>query len=293
MDAGAMLEEESARRRHIPLPVAVAGAVRAGRRAWDDDPEARAAARRAIFAVCGIEHDDLARAHLVEHAVREELIWRAWDAPLGRWTGAEHLDAAIASRRGVVCSFVHSGPFPGVTAAIASRTDRLHLVTGAWMFLPYEGDAESARTVRWLANLQALPVTLVGNAGSYGALADALRAGDAVLTAFDAPGSRPTPFLRQTIRLASGTARLAVETGALVVPIWRARERWRMRTVVGEPIEPGTDPDDLHERLARVHSAWILARPAALEDPTREGWWGDRITLPSAPPALDFRAAPT
>ena len=173
---------------------------------------------------------------------------------------------------------MHSGPFPGVTAAIASRTDRLHVVTGAWMFLPYEGDAESARRVRWLANLQALPVTLVGNAGSYGALADALRAGDAVLTAFDAPGSRPTPSCEQTIRLASGTARLAVETGALVVPIWRARERWRMRTVVGEPIEPGNDPDDLHERLARAalrldprssgrargpHAGGLVGRPAS------------------------------
>ena len=284
-----MLEEEAARRRRIPLPVAVATAVRAGRRAWEIDPAAREMARRAIFAVAGIEHDGLARAHLVENAVREELIWRPWDARRGRWTGAEHLDAALATGRGVVFSFVHSGPFPGVTAAIASRTDRLHVVTGTWMFLPYEGDDESARRVRWLANLQALPVTLLTHVGSYQALADALRGGGAVLTAFDAPGPRPTAFLHREIRLATGTARLAVETGALVVPIWRARERWRMRTIVGEPIEPGDDPDVLHERLARLHSAWILARPAALEDPTREGWWGVDIALPGASAAAARR----
>ena len=115
-----------------------------------------------------------------------------------------------------------------------------------------------------------------------------------MLTAFDAPGSRPTRFLRQTIRLATGTARLAVETGALVVPIWRARERWRMRTVVGEPIEPGTIPTTCTSGWPALHSAWILARPAALEDPDAGGLVGLRHRAPRrSARALDFRAAPT
>jgi lauroyl/myristoyl acyltransferase len=102
-----------------------------------------------------------------------------------------------------------------------------------------------------------------------------LRRGGLVANAFDVPGDEPTPFLGRDVRLVSGTARLAAETGALVVPVWRARVRWRVITVAGEPLDPRSFADwrALQRALAAVHGGWIRRRPAALEDPVRPEWW--------------------
>ena len=94
-----------------------------------------------------------------------------------------------------------------------------------------------------------------------------LRAGELVVTAFDMPAGQ-TAFSGRRVALASGTA-LAFETRALVVPIWRARDRWRVRDDRGA-VDPTDHASwhDLHTALGDP-SRWILARPAALEDPCR------------------------
>src|SRR5687768_13722326 len=98
MDAESMLAREHRRRRLVPSPVAVAAAVARGRREWED-PERREAARAAIDFVVGpvVERDALARQHLVEHAVREELIWRPWQFRGARLDGREHVERALAT----------------------------------------------------------------------------------------------------------------------------------------------------------------------------------------------------
>jgi hypothetical protein len=60
------------------------------------------------------------------------------------------------------------------------------------------------------------------------------------------------------------------------VPIWRARDRWRVFTTAAPAVDPAghLSWQELHDALAAIHSRWILARPAALEDPCRWGWWG-------------------
>ncbi len=272
-----MLAEEHRRRRRIPSPVAVAIAVARGRRAWRD-PQARAGARAAIDAIVGEvpERDALARRHLVETAVREELIWRPWQLSGARLEGRAHLEDALATGRGVIASFVHSGPFPGLAGALAAVTERPHALAGGWLFDRSDDEAEERRRLRWRANLDEAGVSLIEAWGSYAAVAGLLRAGELVALGFDVPGTTETDFIGRRIALVSGTARLAFETGALVVPVWRARDRWRPLTIAAPAVDPAAHAtwQELHAALATIHSRWILARPAALENPCRPGWWG-------------------
>jgi lauroyl/myristoyl acyltransferase len=277
VDAEAMLAKEDRRRRRIPSPVAVAVAVARGRRAWRD-PQARAGARAAIEAIVGNvpERDALARRHLVETAVREELIWRPWQLSGARLDGRAHLEDALATRRGVIASFVHSGPFPGVGGALAEVSDRTHTVVGGWLHDRSDDRAEERRRLRWRANLGLAGASVIEAAGSYAAIAALLRAGELVAMGFDVPGTDETEFIGRRIALVSGTARLAFETGALVVPVWRARDRWRPLTIAAPAVDPAGHAtwQELHAALASIHSRWILARPAELENPCRPGWWG-------------------
>ena len=128
VDAAAMLDEESARRRHIPLPVAVARAVRSrpprvGRRPRGASGRPPRDLRRVRHGARRPRPRPPRRARRARGADLAP-----WDAPRGGWTGAEHLEAAIATGRGVVFSFVHSGPVPG-----RDRGDRLaHRPARTW-----------------------------------------------------------------------------------------------------------------------------------------------------------------
>jgi lauroyl/myristoyl acyltransferase len=268
---------EGNRRRRVPSPVAVALAVARGRRLWRD-PESRARARAAIVAIVGDvpERDALARAHLIETAVREELIWRPWQLSGARFEGREHLEHALAQNRGAIASFVHTGPVPGVAISLAEVRSSVHAVAADWPFAPITDDAAGRRRAQWRANLDAAGISLVSARGSYARIAELLRRGELVLIAFDMVGRQETRFSGRGVRLASGTARLAFETGAPVVPVWRARDRWRPFTVAAPALDPADHAtwQDVHAALAAIHTRWILARPAALEDPCRPGWWG-------------------
>ena len=265
--------------RRIPARVAVAVAVARGRADWRD-PQARERARAAIEAIVGHvpEREALARAHLIESAVREELIWRPSHLDGAPFAGREHVEHALASGRGVIASFVHSGPFPGIARSLAEVSPSVHAVAADWAFVTSTDDAAGRRRAQWRAILDAAGVSLINAHGSYDAVAAVLRDGGLVVIAFDMSGGQQTTFSGRRVALASGTARLAFETRALVVPIWRARDRWRVRTIAAPAVDPAAHASwhDLHTALAAIHSRWILARPAALEDPCRPGWWGWR-----------------
>jgi hypothetical protein len=92
----------------------------------------------------------------------------------------------------------------------------------------------------------------------------------------DLPGSTPTAFLGKTVYMASGTARLAVETNSLVLPMACRPGRWgRWRVEIGEPLDPAdyASWQDLHQALATWHERWILEAPEYLEGPVRLGAW--------------------
>jgi hypothetical protein len=121
---------------------------------------------------------------------------------------------------------------------------------------------------------------IVHSAGSFALLKALLEEGQVVGVYFAMPGSRETHFLGKTVMLASGSARLAAATDALVVPIRTRRVAHRVWVDVGEPLDAREldGEEELHEALAAVHERWILELPASMEDPNREGAWQQSAT---------------
>lgn len=252
-------------------------AARRGRRRWQD-PAERDRARRAMDAVAGPgpHLDRLARAHLARDEQREWLAAHPASIPGMPADGAAHLRAAHARGRGVIASFCHHGPFPGVGITVAEQTGApVHPVAGTWLAGPPSPDMPE-RARRWRAAYEDAGITLVDAAGSFERLEAFLKDGDSVTLAFDWPGSTRTEFLGRPVMLATGTARLAHRTGALIVPTRRFVRRARTRTRFAPAIDPAAHGgwESLHRALADVHEAWILDDPAALEDPRRTGAWG-------------------
>jgi len=260
---------------------AIALAFARGRVRWLE-PRARERSRRAIEAIVGAgpARDVLARSHLGHAYAREKFIRRpsmVQDIPVD---GAQHLRAACAAGRGVLVSYCHLGPFPGVAVTVAEHADNVHQVAGMWLASPPAGVPQGPRWHQWRSMFSRAGVPLIPAEWSFPVIAGLLAKGAVVVMAFDWPGSAETTFLGKPVWLASGTARLASETGALVVPVKREFRRLEARTVFGPVLDPRQQPGwgALHDALAAQHERWILDCPAALEDPRRAGAWEDAAT---------------
>jgi hypothetical protein len=74
--------------------------------------------------------------------------------------------------------------------------------------------------------------------------------------------------------LAEGSAELAVRADALVLPLRARRAGHRVWVDTGEVLDPRefAGAEDLHVALAKLHEAWILENPSAMEDPRTIGW---------------------
>ncbi len=266
-------------RRLLPTRIAVARARRRGARAWDRAPAERDRARAAMAAVLAgtpraHEVEALARAHVIEGHVKETLYWQSWRvAPLDA-ASAGHLRAALASGRGVLVSTCHTGPYnlalgpvadAGATVYSASGWGLDDVVPGYW------GRRIAVRRNRAAARGE----RLVRAAGSYPLLAALLERGEVVSVFFSMPGSFETPFLGKPVMLASGSARLATQADALVLPLRARVDGHRVRVDAGGALDPRRhdDVEGLHMALAAHHERWLLQAPEAMEDPNRAGAW--------------------
>jgi len=74
--------------------------------------------------------------------------------------------------------------------------------------------------------------------------------------------------------LADGSARLAFEADALIVPLRARRAGHRVWVDIGTPLDPRefSGVEALHDALAVLHERWILEDPAAMADPNSFGW---------------------
>lgn len=220
--------------------------------------------------------DRLARRYLARDEQREAFIARPSIIPGMPADGAVHLRRAHAQGRGVIASFCHHGPFPGIGISVAEQAGApVHPVAGAWLADPPSADLPERVRV-WRDAYAAAGITPVDAAGSFERLRALLEDGQIITLAFDWPGGTATDFLGRTVMMAAGTARLSHRTGALIVPTRRMQRRWRPRTRFAPALDPrGYDGwERLHRALAAVHEEWILEDPAALEDPRRAGAWG-------------------
>jgi lauroyl/myristoyl acyltransferase len=268
-------------RRLVPSRLALAVAAVSAERDWDTSPEARERGLLAMRAIVGgtrreKEAPELARQMAIETGVRESMLWQPWPTPLLGEESDANLRRAAGSGRGVLVSNCHLGPF-NMVISVYRRVDRApHILAAPWMFEPLAPGAWGRRTARWLESGRAAGARWVRTtAGAFATATALLESKALVLIAFDVPGSRTTRFLGKPVDLASGTARLAVATNSLVLPVRVRREGTRTHLDYAPALDPGEffDADELHDVLAARHEEWILEEPEALEDPRRPGAW--------------------
>jgi lauroyl/myristoyl acyltransferase len=261
----------------VPTRVALALAAWRGRRTWRD-PAARDRARAAAEAIVGrgSQVDAVARAHLAATASREAFILRPKANRRVPVRGLNHLQAARSEGRGVVVSYCHAGPFPGFGATVSRCTPGVHCIVGNWMLLDHAEPGLQQRVLAWRSMFTAAGATLITARGSFQEAVELLGQGKVVMVAFDMAGPQQTQFLGRPVMLASGTARMAAASDALIVPAVRRLVRYRPRSEFSPALD-SRDHDDwrsLHAALAGVHSRSILLRPGTLENPYRLGSWG-------------------
>ena len=252
-------------------------AERRGRALWDRSPEQREHAIATMSAIVagtarGGEVEELARRALIEREVDRVLFWRRWSCRIDDRVGCV-LGQTLSSGRGVVLSACHSGAHyfsmralpaghPSSTASSARGSWRRRATT--------TGGVASRAGAKARAAVRSRPV------GSFPILAALLRRGERVYLLYDMPGAPRDSFLGKTAMLADGTARLAAETDALIVPL-RARRVGSPRVGAGGA---GAGPTRARGRrgaaraLAAHHERWILEEPAMMTDPNSFGWEG-------------------
>jgi lauroyl/myristoyl acyltransferase len=264
-------------RRALPTRLAVARAERKARRRFAEHPPTRERALRAMEAVVAGtpragELEDLAREHVVETQAWEAMFWQPWPRQRIDARSSELLQTICAGERGVLLSACHCGPYFNKARTLVSIGIEPAVVSGDWFFEPPSPDYWGRRLARWRRGLPDLP--LIRPRGSFRVLASLLAEGATVLVYFDMPGRHETNFLGKPVMLVDGSARLAVETGALVLPVRSRRVGHRPLVEAGEPLDPRdfAGVDELHEALARVHERAILEHPAAMADPSEFGW---------------------
>jgi lauroyl/myristoyl acyltransferase len=215
----------------------------------------------------------VARRFVAARARGWELSWRPWELSRIPIRDVERLRDARGAGRGVIVSHTHLGPF-AAWLPLVSELRPVLFPQGDWLTDDPEPGYNGYQVRHWRRIYSDAGATLVHNVGSAPLAHRVLRAGGAVLLTMDVPGDHPTTYLGKQVELDDGTARLAVRTGALVVPatLLPAGRRWEIH--IGDPLDPGdfTGSDELHRELARVHEVPVLRYPEHLEPPARWLW---------------------
>jgi lauroyl/myristoyl acyltransferase len=264
-------------RRLLPTPLVFKMASRRGRARWERSPEDRenaVAAMETIVAGTPRAHEltELARAHLMGRVVDQALFWQPWRKLILDAQSMTRLHNALAQGRGVLLSLSHFGQYHRATTSGFWSVERVvYVVAGRSFFATPTADYAGRYLARW-RKLNHSPLVL--SDGSFPVLQALLERGEIVVLYFDRPGGHATRFLGKTAALADGTARLAVETNALVLPMRARRVDYRGWLDVGAPLDPQdfASVDELHSRLAAVHESWILEYPESMRDPRSFGW---------------------
>lgn len=271
-------------RRLLPSAVMVRRAEAGGRALWSSDPAERERARRAMNALVGgteraHEAELLARQHLIEKKVKETLFWQPWTVPSLDRTSALRLRMTLRSARGIIVSPCHMGPYLLGVSAIASA-GRVPYSATAWALDTPMPGYWGRRIARRREGARERGERLIRAAGSYAVLRALLEEREVVSVFFAMPGGHETRFLGKRVMMASGTARLAAETDAVVLPIRTRRQGHRVWVDVASTLDSRDfdSYEDLHAALAAVHERWILELPASMEDPNRGGAWEQSAT---------------
>jgi lauroyl/myristoyl acyltransferase len=263
----------------LPTGLVLARAAAKARAAWES-PSDRQRALAAMTAILSGtpragEIEELARCRLIEEEINRALYWEPWRTSSMSETSNANLERALGSDRGVLVSACHLGPYFLQISPITSLGHRPLAVAAPWFFEDPAPDYWGRRLARWWQGIAKRNERLVYSVGSFPVLQKLLGDGELVMIYFDMPGGTRTQILGKPVMLASGSARLAFQAQALVLPLRARRAGSRVWTDVFEPLDARDfdGPDELHTALAAVHERSILELPETLEDPNRAGAW--------------------
>lgn len=182
-------------------------------------------------------------------------------------TGIEWLTTRRDPARGVVLSFLHHAQYEGMFPSLARQGARVHAVVAPEAFDP--ASPIQLRQHFKVAGMMPATTLVPASVGSAG-LAALLEQGEVVAIASDVAGRSPVQFLGREIPIASGAARLAVQTNSPVVLVTAHPQPDGSPSVqVHEPIESAdfADPADLLAEIMRRHEPAVLAWPEAFDSP--------------------------
>lgn len=263
-------------RRMFPTRLVLRRAARRANDIFKQSPEVRRETATVMETiVAGTARSDevaqLAQRYLVERSLDEAYTWQQWASPGTDAESAARLEETLNGDRGVVLSSCHTGPFFTSVPFFNTLGVVPFTVAGPWFFEEPSHDRWGRRLAVWQKRSGS---RMILSSGSFPILSALLNRGEVVFLFFDMPGPHETRFLGKPVMLADGSARLAAQTDALVLPL---RSRWsgyRVSLDVGEPLDPRdyAGPDELHDALARRHEQWILESPEAMTDPRSFGW---------------------
>jgi lauroyl/myristoyl acyltransferase len=213
-----------------------------------------------------VDVERFARRHLVEYRIQDELFWRPWLVPKMRIEGIERLEPGA----GAIVAGVHVGPMAALQEALALRL----AAAGRRFYISRWDKIENTRVATGarahyvpvkVARLEAAGARYVGRGGSYALIRELLRRGETCWLAIDTIATgrgRVVTLAGRRIRLATGIAALARETGVKVLPAVAYRDGWRPVASVLEPIESAgfSSDEKLHDRLTEAANEMIEPR---------------------------------
>jgi hypothetical protein len=233
----------------VPPRAAVRLALTRGKAVWWLRRDERAHAQRWAADMLGgrapeAEVRALARAAVAEHRVRRDLGLRDRDLDQAAVEGLENFERALARGRGVILVTAHSGPKLTLSPPFKQHG---HLVVNLWNRRE-RLQGRSGLTYRHHLRLSEMGGGILFRGGAYDSLRALLLAGGTCQLRIDVGGRMKTRLLGQPAWLADGWCRLAIETGACVVPDFLWREGARVVLALHEPIDPAEakGPEDLH-----------------------------------------------
>lgn len=254
-----------------------AGLELARRRAelvWSSDARTRDDALRSMELVVGAtrrahEVEELARRHVFERYKRYELLARPRTSARYAVEGLEHLLAREPGGPGAIISFLHHGHFAGMCPSLERHGVALTVVSQSVPTPAVPPTVHDLRRRQLRATITLYKATLVEAQGSYATVARLLREGHLVAIAADLPGSTPVRFLGRDLVVPSGAVRLALETGAPIVPVTACPDGPLQRVVVQPPLHPGRfdDAPSLLQAVFDRHAPAALTWPEGLERP--------------------------
>ena len=218
---------------------------------------------------------DVATEAVAEYFRIMEIFWRPWLMERGEIAEADNFHSVHAGGRRVVFAFPHFGLTVAAAPTLRRAGIDAHTVLAA-LYYDSTGDSYAARVARrgraYIDELGAYHHDRVTHGGAsqakgtFARMQELLESGQTVGMAWSLPGSMPTPFLGRELHLASGPAKLAVATDAVVVPMVNERRGSIPVVRFGAPIDP-RDCDGaqaVQAAIARQMEIWALQHPEAV-----------------------------